>query len=167
MENCIRYLSRLSLVLNKILVAIAGIVLVLMVALACANVALRGLGYPIKGTFELMGFFGAIVAAFALGITQINKQHIAVDVVINLFPGSVKRILTGIGSLVAMAFFVLAAWQTVRWGTTLWRVNELSETLRIAYFPFLYAVSLGCSVIALVLLIDMLRLISSREGIDS
>jgi TRAP-type C4-dicarboxylate transport system permease small subunit len=167
MKNCILYLNRLSLFLNKALVGIAGTVLVLMVALACANVALRSFGYPIKGTFELIGFFGAIVAAFALGITQINKQHIAVDVVINLFPQSIKRILAGIGSLVAMVFFVLVAWQTVRWGTTLWRVHELSETLRIIYFPFVYAVALGCSVIALVLLIDMLRLISAEEGVDS
>jgi TRAP-type C4-dicarboxylate transport system permease small subunit len=167
MKNCVLYLNGLSVLLNKVLVGIAGTVLVLMVALACANVALRSFGYPIKGTFELIGFFGAIVAAFALGITQINKQHIAVDVVINLFPKSIKRILAGIGSLVAMVFFVLAAWQTVQWGTTLWRVHELSETLRIVYFPFVYAVSLGCSVIALVLLIDMLRLISAEEGADS
>jgi TRAP-type C4-dicarboxylate transport system permease small subunit len=167
MKNCVQYLNRLSLVLNKVLVVIAGTVLVLMVALACANVALRSFGYPIKGTFELIGFFGAIVASFALGITQINKQHIAVDVVINLFPQSIKRILAGIGSLVAIVFFVLAAWQTMRWGTTLWRVNELSETLRIVYFPFVYAVSLGCSVIVLVLLIDMVRLISAEQGVDS
>ena len=167
MERCIRYLTRLSLVLNKVLVGIAGTTLVLMVALACANVALRSLGYPIKGTFELMGFFGAIIAAFALGITQINRGHIAVDVVINLFPKRIKRVLAGIGSLVAMLFFILAAWQTMRWGTTLWRVHELSETLRIIYFPFVYAVSLGCSVIALVLLIDMLRLIHAVEGADS
>jgi len=167
MENCIRYLTRLSLLLNRVLVGIAGTALVLMVALACANVALRSLGYPIKGTFELMGFFGAIVAAFALGITQINRGHIAVDVVINLFPGSIRRILAGIGSLVAMVFFILAAYQTARWGTTLWRVHELSETLRIIYFPFVYALSLGCSVMALVLLIDVLRLIHAGEGGDS
>lgn len=158
MRRFIRRLERVSVVLNGVLVAGAGVLLVAMMVLACANVLLRSLGFPIKGTFELMGFFGSLVAAFALGKSQMKREHIAVDVVIQYFPTGVKKVLSGVGYLIGAVFFVLAAWQTARWATTLWRVNELSETLRIIYYPFVYGVSLGCLVIALVLVIDMLKL---------
>jgi len=64
-----------------------------------------------------------------------------------------------------MIFFSLAGWQAAKWGTNLWRVNELSETLRIIYFPFVYGVALGCGVIALVLLLDMIKLIKNGNGV--
>jgi len=61
----------------------------------------------------------------------------------------------------------LAAWQTGRLGTNLWEVHELSETLRIVYFPFVYAVSLGCVVIALVLMIELLKVFNGEGEKDS
>lgn len=165
MEKVIERLDRAALVVNRILIAVAGFLLVAMMILACTNVFLRTVWVPVKGTYELMGFFGAIVAAFALGRTQMKKEHIAVDVLILRFPRRVRLFLSGINHLVGMLFFSLAGWQTAKWGTTLWRVNELSETLRIIYFPFVYGVALGCGVIALVLLLDMIKLIKNGNGV--
>ncbi len=167
MSRFIRKLEKISGVLNGVLVAIAGVFLVAMMVLASANVLFRSLGFPIKGAFELMGFFGALVAAFALGKSQMGREHIAVDVLIQYFPVGVKKVLSGIGYFIGALFFVLTSWQTARWATTLWRVNELSETLRIIYYPFVYSVSLGCLVIALVLLIDMLKLANGDEEVQS
>ena len=167
MTNLIGCLERMSRILNSLLIAIAGFFLVAMMSLACANVALRSFGIPIKGTFELMGLFGAVIAAFALAKTQIQRQHIAVDVLIRVFPSKVKRILCVIKYLIGTTFFVLAAWQTGRLGTNLWEVHELSETLRMVYFPFVYAVSLGCVMIALVLLIELLKVLNGEGEKDS
>jgi len=150
-------LERANRMLNRVLVTIAGAILVIMMLLACVNVALRSLGYPVKGTFELVGFFGAVVAAFALGRTQMAGEHISVDVLIARFPGELKRILTAICNLLGMVFFALAGWETARQGTTLWRVQEMSGTLHIVYFPFVYTVSLGCFVLALVLFLELLK----------
>jgi TRAP-type C4-dicarboxylate transport system permease small subunit len=162
MTYLIGYLEWMSRILNKILMTIAGLFLVAMVALACANVVCRGFNMPVKGTFELMGLFGAVVAAFALAGTQMQRQHIAVDVLVRFFPKRVRRILGAFNYLIGAAFFLLAAWQTGLLGTNLWEVHELSETLRIAYFPFVYAVSFGCVVIALVLIIELLKLLSGE-----
>lgn len=161
-----KYLEKINGFLNKILVVIAGIFLVGMVFLVCTNIVLRGVWVPLKGTFELVGFFGAIVAAFSLGQTQIKGEHIAVDVLINRFPQKIRKPLSGINHLIGAVFFALIAWQTALRGTTLWRVNELSETLRIAYFPFIYGVALGCAVISLVLLTGLTRLLISEEKVN-
>lgn len=160
----IERLERLSIFLNRCLMAAAGVVLVGMMAVACANVILRSFGFPLKGTFELMGLFGSVVAAFALGKTQISREHIAVDVLIRLFPRRLKLAADYVNNLAGMLFFIVAAWQTARWGINLQRVGEVSETLRIIYYPFVYCVSFGCMVIALVFFVDMLKLALSHDG---
>jgi len=52
-------LDKLTLKLNRILITIAGCFLIGMILLTCANIFLRIVWVPVRGTFELMGFFGA------------------------------------------------------------------------------------------------------------
>ena len=78
-------LEKFTTGLNRLLILVGGLFLVAMVILTCGNILLRIVWAPIPGTFELMGFFGALVAALALGYTQIKRGHIAVDVLIMTF----------------------------------------------------------------------------------
>ena len=157
-------LEKISRFLNEVLVWIAGFFLVTMVLLTCANIFLRLIWTPIRGTFELMGFFGAIVTAFALGYTQINKGHIGIDLLVNEFRVITQRILNGISYFICMVFFAIAGWQIARWATVLRKTGEVTETLRIIFYPFMYAVSLGCILLALVLLVDLLRVLFQGKG---
>lgn len=158
------FLDKISVGLNRILVFMAGIFLIGMVLLACSNIFLRIVWLPVKGTFELMGLFGAIVVAFALGYTQINRGHVAVDIVVNRFSKKFQRILHGINYSICMVFFAASAWQIFKVATNLWKTGEVTETLRIIFYPFTYGVALGCIVLALVLLIDFLKLFVEGKG---
>ncbi len=150
-------LDKISQRLNQIFVWIAGCILGVMIFLTCANIFLREVWVPVAGTFELMGYFGAVITAFALGYTQINRGHIAVDVIVLKFSERTRRILNVINSLICMVFFVLVTWQIAKYGTTLWRTGEVTETLRIIYYPFTYGVALGCALLSLVFLTDFLK----------
>jgi TRAP-type C4-dicarboxylate transport system permease small subunit len=157
-------LDKISRVLNEILVWIAGVFLVTMILLTCANIFLRLVWMPVKGTFELMGFFGAIVTAFALGYTQAKRGHIGIDIVVNQFSEKTQRILNGINYFTCMIFFSIAGLQIAKWATTLWQTGEITETLRIIFYPFTYGVALGCFILALVLFVDFLKeLIEQKE----
>jgi TRAP-type C4-dicarboxylate transport system permease small subunit len=158
-------LERITKFLNQILLVIAGLFLVAMVGLTCADIFCRLFWAPILGSVELVALFGSVVTAFALGYTQSRRGHIWVDVLINLFPDRVKCVLNIINSLVCMSFFALVAWRITIWSTTLVETGELTETLRVIYYPFSYAVALGCAVLALVFLTDCLKsLISLKEN---
>lgn len=158
------FLDRLSRFLNRLLTFIGGFFLVAMVLMTCANIFSRNVWVPIKGTFELMGFFGAIVTAFALGYTQLNKGHIAVDVLVHTFSQKTQKYLQVINNGVCTVFFGIAAWQIAVKATTLMTTGEITETLRIIYYPFTYAVAFGCLVLALVMLTDLLKsLIPHKE----
>jgi len=156
-------LQKISLYLNRVLIYIGGIFLVCMVVLTCANIILRWVWVPIPGTFELMGFFGAIVAAFALGYTQIKGGHIAVNVLINSFSEKTRMILRTINAGGCAVFFSMAAWQIAKLATRLWNTGEVTETLRIIYYPFTYGTAIGFAILSLVFLADLIDTLFSKK----
>ena len=135
-----------------------------MIAITGANIVIRIFWLPIRGTFELMGYFGAIVTAFALGYTQIKRGHIAVDIVVLRFSKKTQKILQTVNHLVCMAFFIIVTWQVYKYATTLWETGEVTETLQIVYFPFTYAVALGCLILAFTFFVDFLKSIFGDQG---
>jgi TRAP-type C4-dicarboxylate transport system permease small subunit len=99
-------LEKISNRLNQALLWVAGLFLFAMITITGANIVFRLFGLPIRGTFELMGYFGAIVTAFALGYTQIKRGHIAVDIVVLRFSEKTQRILHAFNHLICMVFFI-------------------------------------------------------------
>ena len=157
-------LDKISNFLNQVLLWIAGLFLIAMISITGANIVLRLFGLPIRGTFELMGYFGAVVTAFALGYTQIKRGHIAVDIVVLRFSKKVQRILHAVNHIICMVFFIIVTWQIFRYATTLWETGEVTETLQIIYFPFTYAVALGCLILAFTFLVDFLKSLIGDQG---
>jgi TRAP-type C4-dicarboxylate transport system permease small subunit len=160
-------LDKIVEVLNRLLTFLAGLILIIMVLLTCANIIFRLFWVPISGTYELMGFAGAMLTAFALGYTQIKKGHIAVDVLVNVFPTKARWVIAAINNGMCFVFFMLAAWQLAIKANTLRTTGEVTETLRIIYYPFTYAVALGCVVLALILLTDFLRQLMPAKRVES
>jgi len=76
----------------------------------------------------------------------------------------VQKFLNGINSVICMIFFTLAGWQIAKLGNTLRTSGEVTETLRIIYYPFTYGVALGCFLLSLVLLVELAELFFSENG---
>jgi len=132
-------LSKITELLNKTLTFLAGLILIVMVLLTCANIVFRMFWVPISG----------------------------VDVLVNVFPQKVQWVLSAINNGMCFIFFMLAGWQLAIKANTLRTTGEVTETLRIIYYPFTYAVALGCVVLALILLTEFLRQIIPSEEVES
>ena len=158
------FLDKLSHILNQILIWVACCFLGAMILLACANIFLRLVWVPVAGTFELMGYFGAVLTAFALGYTQMGRGHIAVDVLVLKFSKGTRRTLNAFNCFICMIFFAIVTWQVAKYATTLWKTGEVTETLRIIYYPFTYGVALGCATLSLVFLVDFLKHLFPEKG---
>jgi TRAP-type C4-dicarboxylate transport system permease small subunit len=154
-------LDRLARGLETALAALAGLALCLMMALGCANIAMRALGRPLEGTFEIMGFLGALAAALALGATQREGGHIRVDLLQDKLPPKLERFLDLLGLAAAVGLFSAAGVEVWSLGLFLSDTGELSETLRFAYHPFVFAVSGACLAMGLTLIAQFLRLAAS------
>ncbi len=160
-------LNRFIAVVSSAMLVLAGALLTAMMTLACANMVLRLLDRPVLGTYELMGFMGGLVTALALAGTQLKGGHIALTVMAGVLPRRVERVIDAVSSLACAAFFSLVAWRTVAWGRTLIDTGELSETLRIPYYPFVFAVAGGCALLALALFADGLASALPRPRKDA
>jgi TRAP-type C4-dicarboxylate transport system permease small subunit len=159
------YLEKINNFLNKILMILGSVAVLFLMALATVNVVLRFFfNAPYRGTYELVGFSGAIVIAFALGYTQKRKDHIVVDILTEKFPKRINRILDGINYFITMIFFALVSWQIFVWGVKISESGEVSETIKIIFHPFIYCVSFGFAVFSFTLIIDFLKNLRSKPG---
>ena len=158
------HLEKINYFLNKILMFVGSIAVLFLMSLATVNVCLRFFfNAPYRGAYELAGFSGAIVIAFALGYTQKRKDHIVVDILTEKFSKPAVRVLDVISYLVLMIFFAMVAWQVWVWGMKIAKSGEVSETLKIIFHPVILGVSIGFAVFSLTLLIDFLKTIQGKE----
>ena len=155
-------LERLSELLRRVLMIAGGVALLALTLLATMNVALRIFRVPVSGAYEVVSFLGAVVTAGALGYTQKRKDHIVVDILSDKFPAPVKRFLDRVSYALILVFFSIVSWQTFVYGKRLLVTGEMSETLRIAYYPFVFLVSAGFAVLALTVLLDLAETVWSR-----
>ncbi|WP_176724281.1 TRAP transporter small permease [Desulfoplanes formicivorans] len=149
--------------LNTTLLCLAGLCLMGMVFLACSNMVLRFFGHPVKGTFELMGFLGAMVGALALSGTQAGKGHIVISMFQDRFPARMRLGLDVLTSLICLAFFGLVAWQTWDLALSIREFEEVSETLQIIYYPFVLVVCLGVIALVLQIFVELVLLVGDRS----
>jgi len=136
---------------------VAGAGLVAIMLLTCSDVILRFFGRPIPGTFEIVGFLGALVAAFAIAYTQVQHGHVAVDYLIPRMPHRQQKLMRGFIYLVSAGLFSLLAWQSFLYGMSLSLSGEVSPTEKIPLSPFVYGIALACVPMVLVLLTNFIK----------
>jgi TRAP-type C4-dicarboxylate transport system permease small subunit len=158
-----KYLEALNDFVNKILVILGGIAVLALMVLATGNVVLRMFSMPYRGAYEIVSFLGAVVIAFALGFTQKRKGNIVVDILTDKFPKNVQIVIDKIADLVIMIFFGLACWQIFVWGIKIVESREVSETLKIPFHPFVFAVAIGFAMLSFTAFVDFLKKLF-REG---
>ena len=154
-----RFVARLSDSANWV----AAFAVVFMMAITTADVILRVFRHPILGTYEIVGFTGAVVIAFSLPYTSIQKGHIAVDFLIQKLPRSARVVINVINAFISLVLFAVIAWQCALYANNLHKSGEVSATLQMPTYPFLYGISLGCILLCVVLLVEFFRQLRGAE----
>lgn len=160
MQALIPPINRLSRILNWI----AVLCLLAMMALTCGDILLRLFRRPIAGTYDLVGFMGAIVAGFALAETTIQRGHVAVQVVVEKLSPKVQKICFLCTTILSIMIFSLCSWESVRYGNDILAAGEVSPTLKVPFFPILYGIGFSTAIVSLVLLIDLILVFTGRKS---
>lgn len=148
---------------------IAGAAIVTMMLLTCVDVVLRFCVTlyhdfrwefltpfrPIPGTYELVRFLGTIAAAFAMAHTSVEAGHVAVSIVVRLFPARVQALIETITTTFGLIFFAIVSWQSVVYAMDLKASGEVSLTLQLPFYPFIYGIGFAAAAVCLVLLTDL------------
>ena len=136
---------------------VAAAAVVIMMVLTCADVILRFFRHPIPGTYEMVGLLGAIVVSFSLAHTSVMRGHISVEFIVQKLPKTAQIVIDGINSLLGTALFGLITWQSMLYASNLMHTGEVSLTLQMPIYPFVYGIAIGSGMLCVVLLIDFLQ----------
>lgn len=134
---------------------VAGSAIVAMMLLTCTDVVLRYFRKPIPGTYELVCFLGAVAVAFAMAHTSVEKGHVAVTFVVSLLPQRIQGLIESITTSFGLIFFVLIAWQSATYANDLRLSGEVSLTLELPFYPFVYGISFSAAIVCLILLSNL------------
>ena len=135
---------------------VAGVALIFLLGLVSCNVIMRFIGVPLTGVYELAGFSGALIVAFGAAETQRRKGNITVDVLTRHFRATVRQSLMMINEMVFSVFFSLAGYAVFRNAWMFRRGGEMSETLKIPFYPMMLCVAAGFFLLTATLLINLL-----------
>lgn len=165
------FLDKISKDLARILYWIAGIAIVSMMLLTCADVILRlavtlyhryDLGFlspfqPIPGTYELVMFMGAVAVSFAMAHTSVEKGHVSVSLIVRMLPQRIQAFIASITTLLGLILFALLSWQSVIYANDLRITGEVSLTLELPFYPFVYGIAFAAATVCLVLCLELSR----------
>jgi TRAP-type C4-dicarboxylate transport system permease small subunit len=155
-----------SLWLASRLGIIAAAAIFIMMGLTCLDVFLRYfLRKPIPGTYEIVSFLGTVAVSLAMAHTLAQRGHVAVSLVVQLFPKRAQGVVEFLISIFGFILFGLIAWQSVLYALDCQSVGEVSLTLQLPFYPFIYGVAFGAAVVCLVLLVDLIDAVAKmRQG---
>jgi TRAP-type C4-dicarboxylate transport system permease small subunit len=154
MDRFLRRVKGISQILN----VIGGISLTFLMLLTMVDVVLRTFQRPIVGTYELVGFAGAVVIGFSIPFTSWTRGHIYVDFFIGRFSQKVRNGFHIITRCLVIGLFLLAGWNLIKYGIDLFKSEEVSLTLQMPFYPIVYGLGIGCFFQCLVLVCDILKI---------
>ena len=136
---------------------IAGVAIIIMMLLSTADVVLRLFGKPIPGAYELTGLLGTIVVSFALGFTSLEKGHIAVELLYRKLPQRTQLAIETFTNFISFLIFGLIAYQSFIYALDIRKSGEVSPTLQMPIYPFIFGMALGFGLLCLILIADTIK----------
>lgn len=141
---------------------LAGISLSFIMFLTVLDVILRFFRKPIVGTYELVGFAGAVVIGFAVPMTSWDRAQIYVDFFLEKLPKAARNLTHIVTRGLSIALFAALGWNLMRIAMDYQRTGEVSSTLQLPFYPVAYGLGVVCFLQCLVLVWHVLEVFGGR-----
>ena len=128
-----------------------GAALVGMMFVTVADVVLRSFKSPITGTYELVGFLGAVAIGFSLPQTSLDKGQVLMDFLTRRLPALPARVLGALTRAIGAGLFALIAWNLFAMGADLRRTGDETPLLHLPHFLLAWGIATACAAECLVL----------------
>lgn len=133
-------------------------VLFVMMTLTMADVILRKLAnHSILGTVELTELMLVLVVFCSLAKCQADDGHIKIDFIMRNFGQRTQKTVELFTQFLCFVLFLFMTYGTYRHAVDMREWEEITLDLGIKVYPFVYVVSLGCALLAIVLLLKSLK----------
>jgi len=99
-----------------------------------------------------------------MAYTSLEKGHVSVSFVVALFPQRIQGLIESITHLFGLFFFVLIAWQSAIYANDLRLSGEVSLTLELPFYPFVYGIAISAAAVSLILIFDLFKNVRKMIG---
>jgi len=150
------WFEKVTTVVTMVLTIIAAAALTIMMFLTAADVGFRYfLNSPISGALELAEFLMAIIVPFSIAYCAFQKSHVAVDLIVEHFPNTARKICHFLITLPTIVFILFISWQNYLNIFETYDQNLTSAVLKIPAYPFTIPVAVGTFVYAVIMIVQL------------
>ncbi len=118
---------------------------------------------PILGAFELTEFLVSITVFSFLGYAQSQKIHVTVDILFDRFPKNFQGLINLVNYTVCVILLFLISWKGFEKALEALETGEKPMNLPVFDYPFVFFLSLGCAVMCIEFIRDIIRTIVKRK----
>ena len=148
---------------------VGGAALILMASVTFANVIARYLvSKPLMGAVEFTQLLLVVTAFFAIPYTEVRKQHVTFDEVVNLFPRRLRAFTLGTMYFLVGLYALLTSWQEALLAVSYMIPSvRVTDVLKIPIGPAMFVVSLGALLWGIELMLNALSPLEAaqQEGV--
>jgi TRAP-type C4-dicarboxylate transport system permease small subunit len=151
-------------VFSSLLAYLGALALFLMMALTTADVVGRYLfNAPILGVFEITEFMVLILIFSFIGYAQSAKSHVSVELLAARLPERIQVYVNLFNHAVCLLLMALITWMGVERALELKEAGEASTNLGIPRYPFVFFLVLGCAVLSVEYIRDLIGLLRNKR----
>lgn len=119
---------------------------------------------PILGAFELTEFMVLVLIFSYLGYAQAKKSHVSVDLFMMFFPKKLKVYIEIFNHVSCLAIMILIAWMGFEKALEMMETGESSPNLALPSYPFVFFLVVGCVVMCIEFIRDIILIIKNKKG---
>lgn len=157
---------------------IAGLAIVVMMAVTVTDVFLRFCvtlyatfhwsflesWRPVPGTYDIVAMAGSIASAFAMAHTTVQSGHVAVSFVVRMLSERWQIVFKFTTETLSALLFAVLSYRSVLYARDLKEYGEVTMTLQLPFYPFVYLLAFSAFAVTLVFLMRILNDIIEVTG---
>jgi len=129
---------------TRVMHAIAGVALVVMMLVVVGDVVLRAVfNTPVKGAYDMVSISLLVVTMFGIAPVVANRGEILIDIIDAMLPRAGLRFLAVVAALIGLVLFAFFGWAMIQPAVDAWRWGERSLELGIPKWPLWVVAFMG------------------------
>ena len=119
---------------------------------------------PVAGTFELVEVMMGAIVSLSIAYTGLRRGHVAVELITDKLPDGIRRSLELLHHVVCIIFFSAVAYKCFQQAGIIRESETVTTLLEIPIFPFIWVLSFGAALLALVYLWQFINILGKRAS---
>ncbi|MDD5435374.1 MAG: TRAP transporter small permease subunit [Nitrospira sp.] len=141
---------------------VAGSALTFIMAITVVDVALRALGHPFVGTYEIVAFAGAVVIGFSIPFVSWEMGNVRIDFLLAKLSKRTRMLVNIVTRVMVIILFILVGINFFKIGCEFYTAREVTATVNIPLYPVPFGLCMCAFIQVFVIFCDILKVLEGK-----